>query len=314
MIKQLSIQNMKTNDILEFVADKPPFIIDTIDWDMPSVSMDSYRVPFQVGTTLSGVTVGTRKPTVTGYITANLEQEEIIGMTWKEYFEKQEKAIQENKMKLDKLISVYQDVLIIVGEYFLKARPTQSPKYSTDMKENNEVLCYFSLEFECYNPLFYKGSKHVNLAAISGGFHFPLIIPPEKIMFGEIFRRQSINIENSGDADVGCIIRIKANGGVVKNPKIYNVNTNEFLEFDGVTLDNGDYITIKTDIGEENAIKHDISTATDISIIGNLKSKSSFFQIKQGSNFYAYSVAEDYVNNIEVSIEFTERYFNLKGM
>lgn len=314
MIKQLSIQNMKTNDILEFVADKPPFIIDTIDWDMPSVSMDSYRVPFQVGTTLSGVTVGTRKPTVTGYITANLEQEEILGMTWKEYFEKQEKAIQENKMKLDKLISVYQDVLIIVGEYFLKARPTQSPKYSTDMKENNEVLCYFSLEFECYNPLFYKGSKHVNLAAISGGFHFPLIIPPEKIMFGEIFRRQSINIENSGDADVGCIIRIKANGGVVKNPKIYNVNTNEFLEFDGVTLDNGDYITIKTDIGEENAIKHDISTATDISIIGNLKSKSSFFQIKQGSNFYAYSVAEDYVNNIEVTIEFTERYFNLKGM
>lgn len=314
MIKQLSIQNMKTNDILEFVADKPPFIIDTIDWDMPSVSIDSYRVPFQVGMTLSGVTVGTRKPTVTGYITANLEQEEIIGMTWKEYFEKQEKAIQENKMKLDKLISVYQDVLIIVGEYFLKARPTQSPKYSTDMKENNEVLCYFSLEFECYNPLFYKGSKHVNLAAISGGFHFPLIIPPEKIMFGEIFRRQSINIENSGDADVGCIIRIKANGGVVKNPKIYNVNTNEFLEFDGVTLDNGDYITIKTDIGEENAIKHDISTATDISIIGNLKSKSSFFQIKQGSNFYAYSVAEDYVNNIEVSIEFTERYFNLKGM
>lgn len=314
MIKQLIIQNVKTNDILEFVADKPPFIIDTIDWDMPSVSMDSYRVPFQVGTTLSGVTVGTRKPTVTGYITANLEQEEIIGMTWKEYFEKQEKAIQENKMKLDKLISVYQDVLIIVGEYFLKARPTQSPKYSTDMKENNEVLCYFSLEFECYNPLFYKGSKHVNLAAISGGFHFPLIIPPEKIMFGEIFSRQSINIENSGDADVGCIIRIKANGGVVKNPKIYNVNTNEFLEFDGVTLDNGDYITIKTDIGEENAIKHDISTATDISIIGNLKSKSSFFQIKQGSNFYAYSVAEDYVNNIEVSIEFTERYFNLKGM
>lgn len=314
MIKQLSIQNMKTNDILEFVADKPPFIIDTIDWDMPSVSMDSYRVPFQVGTTLSGVTVGTRKPTVTGYITANLEQEEILGMTWKEYFEKQEKAIQENKMKLDKLISVYQDVLIIVGEYFLKARPTQSPKYSTDMKENNEVLCYFSLEFECYNSLFYKGSKFISLAMISSGFHFPLVIPPEKVIFGEIFRRQSISIENNGDADVGCIIRIKANGGIVKNPKIYNVNTNEFLEFYDITLDTGDYITITTDIGEENAVKHDISTSTDISVIGNLKPKSKFFQIKQGSNFYAYSVAEDYVNNIEVSIEFTERYFNVRGM
>ena len=314
MIKQISIQNMETNDTLEFIADKPPFVIDTIDWDMPSVSMDSYRVPFQVGTTLSGVTVGTRKPTVTGYITANLEQEEILGMTWKEYFEKQEEAVQENKIKLDKLISVYQDVLITVGEYFLNARPTQPPKYSTDVKENNEVICYFSLEFECYNPLFYKGSKLINLAMVSCGFHFPLIIPPEKIIFGEIFRRHSIDIENNGDADVGCIIKIKANGGIVKNPKVYNVNTNEFLEFDGVTLDNGDYITIKTDIGEENAIKHDISTAKDISVIGNLKPKSNFFQIKQGSNFYAYSVAEDYVNNIEVSIEFTERYFNVRGM
>lgn len=314
MIKQISIQNIETNEVLEFIADKAPFIIDSIDWDMPSVSMDSYRVPFQVGTTLSGVTVGTRKPIVTGYITADMENEEVLGLTWKEYFEKQEEKIQENKMKLDKLISVYQDVLITVGEYFLKARPTQPPKYSTDVKENNEVICYFSLEFECYNPLFYKGSKLISLAMISGGFHFPLIIPPEKVIFGEIFRRQSISIENNGDADVGCIIRIKANGGVVKNPKIYNVNTNEFLEFDGVTLDNGDYITITTDIGEENAIKHDISTTTDISIIGNLKPKSSFFQIKQGSNFYAYSVAEDYVNNIEVSIEFTERYFNVRGM
>nr|DAP59998.1 MAG TPA: tail protein [Caudoviricetes sp.] len=281
---------------------------------MPSVSMDSYRVPFQVGTTLSGVTVGTRKPTVTGYITAGLESEEVLGMTWKEYFEKQEEAIQENKMKLDKLISVYQDVLITVGDYFLNARPTQPPKYSTDMKENNEVICYFSLEFECYNPLFYKGSKLISLAMISGGFHFPLIIPSEKVIFGEIFRWQSISIENNGDADVGCIIRIKANGGVVKNPKIYNVNTNEFLEFDGVTLDNGDYITITTDIGEENAVKHDISTTTDISVIGNLKPKSKFFQIKQGSNFYAYYVEEEYINNVEISIEYTERYFNVRGM
>lgn len=314
MIKQISIQNIETNEVLEFIADKPPFVIDTIDWDMPSVSMDSYRVPFQVGTTLSGVTVGTRKPTVTGYITAGLESEEVLGMTWKEYFEKQEEAIQENKMKLDKLISVYQDVLITVGDYFLNARPTQPPKYSTDMKENNEVICYFSLEFECYNPLFYKGSKLISLAMISGGFHFPLIIPSEKVIFGEIFRWQSISIENNGDADVGCIIRIKANGGVVKNPKIYNVNTNEFLEFDGVTLDNGDYITITTDIGEENAVKHDISTTTDISVIGNLKPKSKFFQIKQGSNFYAYYVEEEYINNVEISIEYTERYFNVRGM
>nr|DAP60056.1 MAG TPA: YedF [Caudoviricetes sp.] len=34
MIKQISIQNIETNEVLEFIADKPPFVIDTIDWDI----------------------------------------------------------------------------------------------------------------------------------------------------------------------------------------------------------------------------------------------------------------------------------------
>ena len=315
MINEINIKNIITGASIDFMSDKAPFVIDEIDWDSPTVSMESYRVPYQVGTTLSGVTVGTRKPSITGYVIADMSNENTLGMTWKEYFDIQKKQVEENKLKLDKLISVYQDVIIQVGEYYLLARPTQPPKYSNTEKQNNEVLCYFTIEFECYNPLFYKQSKLVNLAMTVDLFHFPLIIPKtDKVVFGEVLRRQSISVENGGDADVGCVIKIYASGGSVKNPKVYNVNTEEFIEFEDVTLNNGDYITITTDIGEENAIKHIASTTENVSVIGNIKAKSKFFQIKQGSNYYAYSVEEEYINNVEVSIEYTERYFNVRGM
>ena len=314
MIDKIAIRNIENGEEQEISSDNPVFVLDSIDWDSPSISMESYRVPFQIGQTLSGVTVGTRKPTVTGYVVADMSKIEALGKTWEEFFNEQEQQIEESKRKLDKLISVYQDVVIKAGEYFLDARPTQPPKYSTERKENNEVMCFFTLEFECYNPLFYSQGKQISLAETEGLFHFPLIIPPEKVVFGRIMKRQSVLIENNGDSKVGCIIVIKAVGGTVENPKIYNVNTNDFISFEDVTLKDGDYITINTEIGEENAVKHSIEDSRDISVIGNITYGSKFLQIEQGASYYAYEVGEAYKNNVDVSIEFTEHYFNIKGM
>ena len=316
MIHKVNVLNVVTNSGI--IIDKEgnsPYVLDEIDWDSPSVSMDTYRVPYQVGETPTGVVVGTRKPTIVGYVIADMSTQSVLGMSWTEYYDLQEQAIEESKLALDKVISVYQDVRIEANGYYLDARPTQPPKYSNTESQNNKVLCYFELEFECYKPLFYQSGKTINLAMVIGRFHFPLIIPQEKKMiFGEILRRQSINIENSGDSDVGCVITISANGGIVKDPKVYNVNTGEFIGFEGVTLEDGDYIRINTDIGEENAIKHIADTAEDVSVVGSITKGSKFIQIQQGSNFYAYDVGEEYRNNIEVSVMFTEKYFNVRGM
>ena len=161
MIDKIVIRNIENGEEQEISSDNPVFVLDSIDWDSPSVSMESYRVPLQVGQTLSGVPGGTRKPTVTGYIVADTSKIKALGKTWEEFFDEQEQQIEESKEKLDKLISVYQDVVIKAGEYFLDARPTQPPKYSTERKENNEVMCLFTLEFECYKPLLYSESKIV---------------------------------------------------------------------------------------------------------------------------------------------------------
>lgn len=301
--------------MLEIDKKGTEFVLDEIDWDSPSVSMETYRVPYQIGETLAGVMVGIRKPTIIGYIVADMKEQSTLGMSWNEYYKLQEQKIEESKLVLDRLISIYQNVRIEANGYCLNAKPTQPPKYSVNEMENNEVLCRFELGFECYEPLFYQNSKIIDLALVEGKFHFPLIIPEGKgIVLGEVKRRQSMSIENSGDVNTGCIIKITATGGVVKNPKVYNVNTGEFIGFENVTLNDGDYIVIDTNIGEENAVKHIAEERKDVSVIGNMTKGSKFIQIQHGNNFYAYEVEQEYKNNVEISITFMEKYFNVRGM
>lgn len=315
MINKINVLNTVTNKALEINRNGTEYVLDEVDWDSPSVSMETYRVPYQIGETLAGVMVGIRKPTIIGYIVADMKEQSFLGMNWNEYYKLQEQKIEESKLVLDKLISIYQNVRIEVNGYYLNAKPTQPPKYSVNEMENNEVLCRFELEFECYEPLFYQSSKTIDLALVEGKFHFPLIIPEEKgIILGEVKRRQSMSIENNGDVNIGCIIKITATGGVVKNPKVYNVNTGEFIGFENVTLNDGDYIIINTNIGEENAIKHITEEREDVSVIGNMTKGSKFIQIQHGNNFYAYEVEQEYKNNVEISITFIEKHFNVRGM
>ncbi len=313
LIERLKISNIVTNKSIELSKEGGNYILDSIDWGFPTVTKQSFRVPYQIGETQTGVIIGTRKPVIIGYVIADISQP--VGISLDDYYKKQLEIIERKKGELNKLFSVFQEVVLEVqGGYFLKAVSTQPVSYSSMENENNEVLCLFQIELESYQPLFYKGEKKVSLAVITGKFHFPLIIPEEGMIFGEIKRRQAIMIENAGDSEVGCVIEIVANGGTVRNPKIYNVATGDFIELENVELQNGDYITITTETQEENVIKHEIETGEEISLVGNIKEGSKFIQILQGNNFYAYSVEQQYMNNIEVSIRFTEKFFNFEAM
>lgn len=311
----MKINNIVTNESIELSKSGGNYILDSVDWDSPIVTTNTYRVPYQIGESQSGVIVGTRSPVITGYVIADIKEHEYIGMSWDEYYETQERMIEEQKLYLDKFFSIYQDLRIEVNGYYLDARPTKPIAYSSLEIENNEVLCLFVVQLECYNPLFYKDKKNVSLAMTKAMFHFPLVIPKnKKLIFGEVMRRKSVNIKNDSDIDEGCIIRINATGGTVENPKIYNVNTGEYIGFENVTLNDGDYLTVTTKVGEENAIKHELATGKDESIIGKLIDGSKFLQIQKGESFYAYEVLEQYKNNIEINLEFTEHFFNFRGM
>lgn len=315
MVKEIKIRNVITNETIIMNKTGDEFVLDSIDWDKPVIGMETYKVPFQIGENLIGVTAGYRKPLITGYIIADLSNVETLGMTWKEYYKLQEQKIEESKLKLDRIISIYEDIEITVNDYKIICRPCSPPVYSSSEIENNEVQCLFDLELRASNPMFLKDEKEYKLASTFGLFVFPFnSTNTEKIVFGEIQKRKSILIENNGDVKSGCIITIKASGGTITNPKVYNVNTGEYISFDGVVLNDGDILTINTNKSEENAIHHILESGNERSLIGNIGKGSVFLQIEKGSSFYAYEIPEEEQNNADVSIMFNEQYFNFKGM
>lgn len=319
MINSITIINTVTGKEIELGnGDNGKYVLDSINWDTPSVEQEAYRVPFQIGKTLEGMTVGTRKPSLVGYVIADTKGMNPVGTTWDEYLNAQQEQINDNKQELDKVISLHQDVIIQAGEYQIVGRPTQPPKYSTDETENNEVYCLFTLEFECYNPLFKKDLKVVHFAHTDDKLVFPLILTEDKkdeyVVFGEIAKRTSVLMENTGDVEVGAKIVISAVGGDVKNPSVYNVQTNERISFYDFTISNGDSIIINTETGEEDVILHHGSTGNEESIVGLLTIDSILFKVLQGEYYYSYEVDETSRNNVEMYTEFTERFYNIRGM
>ena len=313
MVRGINIRNVVTGESIDITKTSDMFVLDSIDWDAPAVTMNTYRTPFQVGESLSGVTIGKRFPLLTGYVVSRVENVSLTGKTWDEYYALQEEGINQNKKILDKIFNVGEDVVITANGYMLNARPSTPVKYSTYEQENNEVICLFTVSFECFEPMFYRDSVTVDLASVSEAFEFPFEIPVEGIIFGEIMQRQSVTIENDGDIDVGCEIIVRASGGVVEDPRIYDVYSGEFIEFSGVSLSDGDYIVITTETKEEGAIKHSLESG-DVSIVGQIVEDSTFLKIRKGSSLYTYQVDEEHQNNIEVSVSFTPKYYNIEGM
>ena len=315
MVNSVTIINNDTQETVDIKKDGTScFVLDTIDWDTIDTELSSYRVPYQIGEFYNGIILGTREPEITGYVIADKKQISKAGITWEQYYRLQEESINGLKQQLEKIVTLFSNLTIRANGYNLDCRLSQPIKYSMKEEENNEVTCYFTMYFKCFNPLFYLDSTFVSLASIDGIFHFPMIIPQsEGIAFGEIQQRASIEIENSGDVDTPCIIKISAIG-TVRNPRVYNVVTGEYMGFSGVTMSTGDIITINTNKGEENAIMHIQSQNKDVSLIGNRIKGSKFFQIVRGKMSYAYEVNEEDVNNVEVSIEYRQQYINLRGM
>lgn len=312
MIESIDIINKTLSESLSMTSDSGGYILDNIDWGMPSVSFNQYRVPFQIGETLDSVVIGTRIITITGYVISDLYPD---ADTWEEYNKVQEKDIEDKKLYLDRIFNVNQDIQINVGEYQIVGRPTQFPRYSINEDENNEVLCVYTVEIQCYSPMFTKGEKAYTMIGVDKAFHFPLIIPINKgVIFGVRTRVQALIVKNDGDVETGMILTVEAVTGDVINPKVYNIQTNESIEFVGLTLHKGDRLTVNTNIGEESAVHYDSDNRTNNSVVGKMSVDSKFLRIPQGVSFLMYDLENETFLNSNITISFFEQYANIRGM
>lgn len=320
MIQELQIINKVNGKQLSLAMDgSTQYVLDEVDWDVPSVSFSEYRVPFQIGVSLYGMEIGTRKPSITGYVISKVHGMEFLGKGWNEFLEAQLQDVEQKKYELNRVINPLQDIRVIVGDYFIEGRPSSAVKFSSKENENNEVLCMFTIDINCFSPMFRlnKGKQTV-FAQVQNKFHFPLVLKETGNIMGVVSNQKIVNVINDGDCDIGGIIKLEAVGGTVHNPTIFNVDTQEQFMI-RLTLDDGDYLLINTKIGEESVIHHDANyfgtgQSKDENVIGDVLEGSSFLQFKQGSNLYGYSVEEGSDVFVDLTIDMDEQFLNLKGM
>lgn len=310
MVNDIQITNMETGDtILLSKNGTSVFVLDSIDWDVPDVELNRYRVPLQIGYTTNNIMIRDRQPEIQGYIIAD---ETIINANvWDEYYKEQEKQIVETKRKLNKIISPFQLCMIRVDGRYLIGRPKTSVKYGNTERENNEVLCKFDLQFVCDYPLFFGVTKVANLAVTKSRLHFPVVFAG-KIPFGEITKKVNVEIVNDGDVKIGIKAKIRILGDMT-SVKIVNITTQEFIGIKNITLRAGDYIELNTTQNEEYVLLYRMGEIEPISLVGNITKGSTFVQAEIGTNYFGYELSNG-SNDVEISIEYSEKYFNIETM
>lgn len=161
---------------------------------------------------------------------------------------------------------------------------------------NNQTV---QISIICHNPYF-KAVNEIfsDISKILGLFSFPFAfgaagivedtITDAAIEFGQYDESRTVNIINSG-ADTGIIIEINVIGGDVKNPIIYDVYTREFFALD-TELYNGDAVTINTNRGEKSVTV--LRNGVELNGLNWLRPKSTWLQLREGDNIYAYDAEE----------------------
>nr|DAS45587.1 MAG TPA: tail protein [Caudoviricetes sp.] len=148
---------------------------------------------------------------------------------------------------------------------------------------------------ECPMPLFSATQEsRIEFANVESLFEFPFAIEAEGIPFSDIATGKQKSIINGGDVETGVIIKLNSIGNVL-NPKIYNVDTAEYMIINE-EMQAGDEITINTRKKQKSiTLLHDGLTSN---IIGKLRAGSTWFNLVPGDNIFTYE-ADEFSDNLQ---------------
>lgn len=274
----------------------PWFILDYINWGQIESDQNTNKYVGQHGESLVSSSLGTRDIELSGWVIATSEADMSL-----------------RKRYLNQFVNPLQMMQVTYGQYNITFYPATTIEYSSETTENNEVVCKFMIEGTAYDPLFTDVDESEVIAAdIIGMFHFPLIIqeapdPPGGVVFGNIETSLVMNVVNEGSVETGMTITFSARGHV-KNPILTNVDTQEYFRLNK-EMQAGEVVKVNTVIGsksirgELNGVKSNYFKYRNFG--------STWLQLSIGENFFVYGAEED-VENLEVTIEFYNRYLEVQ--
>ncbi len=173
-------------------------------------------------------------------------------------------------------------------------------KVNADTFQRQAVFQDFTIQLICHNPFWREEFEDkVDIAAWIGGLEYILEIPEETGMqMG--YREPSliVNVYNAGDVQSGIRVEFRA-VGTIKNPSILNVETQEFIKFNNLTMTAGDILTISTYYGKKEVTLLRDGVLADA--FRYLDVDSTYIQLDVGDNLFRYD-AESNRDGVEVSI------------
>lgn len=291
MIENLVLTNKITGAKIDLSMSNEDFVLESADFGSIKGSHQTYHYPTQKGYTKYSSTLETREPKIIGWV---------IG--------KDENDIAMRKTELNSLVNPLEDILIgVEKEYYITLTPSSTVRYSTNYSENNDVMCKFSIEGTCYNPLFISEDKKEVAAGTEGAFMFPLIIPEEGYIFSTKKSSLICTIENDGTIESGIQIVFKANGTVV-NPSLTSVKTQECFKINK-TLEADEVVVVDTNIGKR-AVKGFLNGDEFNYFKYRDFDNGDWISLKKGVNLYRYD-AEDGLDNLDVSILYNKAWLEV---
>lgn len=158
----------------------------------------------------------------------------------------------------------------------------------------------------CFQPYFCEVDSSAILKHKNSLLEFPVEFLPEGIEFSTINDSPKLNIVNAGEVETGMFIILRAKGGNVHRPTIYNSRTREKIELALDTLEDGAEIWINTNKGERGVSLINTSGYYD-NIINTFTRDSSWLQLDIGENFFEYTTYFG-SENLEIEIRFNNKY------
>lgn len=297
MIERIMLKNVKSSEelVLDMVS-TPEYVLKCVDWGAIKGTHHSYKYVNQVGVTITDTSLETRSILVEGWVVASSPTRMKI-----------------LKQKLNRFVNPQDAIDLYYDDYVVRFIPDETVKYATEREENNDAFCKFVINGTCPSPLFTNVDESVSIFATTEPmFHFPLIISedsPEKgVVFGARTDSLIANVVNNGAVISGMRIIFKAKG-VVKNPKLVNVNTQESFVLNKTMVDE-EVIEVNTNIGEKS-IKGKIGSNAYSNYYMYKDIDSSWLQLDVGDNIFRYD-ADEGLDNLEVFVYFHNRYLEVQ--
>lgn len=211
----------------------------------------------------------------------------------------------------DKLLRLFiaKKILTITHYYggknrMIKASVTKTPHF--EFTEVSTVQEY-KVRLQAADPYWSDPTEtFVQIANITGGFHFPIAVHKDVgMVFGVKSASLIANVFNKSSINVGMKFVFIAKGTVI-NPQLFNVNTREFLKIN-CEMTAGETITVttgndKTVTRNKQGIESDYIGKVDLAGGGN-----SFLELSPGDNLLRYA-ADSGEDLLEIKIMFWNKY------